>query len=137
MGLPSTMYHSSAPAYLTATSIKPPLRERIATSSSPVIAPTSAVIMPPVVESMVERASSSCVLKTIPPFLCAGVEHLLQRRLLVVIHTQGVLGLDLDPARRVVAPLVLIGRLPCRRVLVPLSPISGGLTESKTCGSLA
>src|SRR5215212_9166803 len=95
---------------------------QVRSSSSPVMAPTSSVITPPVVETKVERNDR---LVSAPPTLASPTlsEHLLERGFLGRIYREVPVRLDPDPPPSVLAPVVMDRRPPGLRPLVPLRTV--------------
>src|SRR5919112_5204908 len=90
----------------------------VSSSSSPVMAPTSSVITPPVVETKVEckdRLDSASPTSACP----TRSKHLLERGFLGRIYREVPVGLDPYPPPSVLAPVVVVRRVPPFRPLVP------------------
>src|SRR5919112_3796312 len=108
----------------------PPGLTRVSSSSSPVIAPTSSVITPPVVETNVERKDrlDSASLTSACP---TRSKHLLERGFLGRIYGEVPVGFDPDPPPSVLAPVVVVRRLPSLWPLVPFRTVRacGGAQE--------
>src|SRR5215212_8949337 len=92
----------------------------VCSSSSPVMAPTSSVITPPVVETKVERKGR--LDSASPTSACpTRSKHLLERGFLGRICREVPVRLDPDPPPSVLAPVVVVRRFPGLRPLVPFA----------------
>src|SRR5918998_104600 len=108
---------------------------RVSSSSSPVIAPTSSVITPPVVELNEDQL----LLLILTSTCLARREHLIECRLLVGVEAEIPLRLYPDPAPRILAPVVAVGRSPSLRPLVALGLVGrvvGGEEHLRVVGVL-
>src|SRR5215208_2318437 len=92
---------------------------RVSSSSSPVIAPTSMVITPPVVELNEDQLVSA----TLPSVRLARRQHLVKCRLLVRVYAEIPVRLYPDPPACILAPVGVVRRFPRFRPLVPLSSV--------------
>src|SRR5829696_4378674 len=98
----------------------------VSSSSSPVMAPASSVITPPVVEAKVDRRER--LVPSLPK--SAGPtrsEHLSERRFLGAVYGEVPVRLYPDPPPSVLAPVVVVRWLPCLRPLVPLRTVLTGV----------
>src|SRR5918993_1384573 len=105
----------------------------VCNSRSPVMAPTSSVITPPMVETKVERKGRLDMAppKSARPARCA---HLSEGGLLCGVHAETPIGLDPDPPPGVLTPVVAVRRLPCLRTFVPLRAVSPGVGAQENLG---
>src|SRR5215218_11293043 len=92
---------------------------RVSSSSSPVIAPTSMVLTPPVVELNEDQLVSV----TLTSAHLARRRHLVKCRLLVRVYAEIPVRLYPDPAPRILAPVGVVRWFPRFRALVPLSSV--------------
>src|SRR5919112_1867499 len=92
----------------------PPGKTRVSSSSSPVIAPTSSVITPPVVELNEDQLVSATLTST----RIARRQHLVECRLLAGIDAEIPVRLYPDPAPRILAPVVAVRGFPSFRSLI-------------------
>src|SRR5215216_1533147 len=99
--------------------MSPPGVARVSSSSSPVIAPTSMVITPPVVELNEDQLVSA----TLPSVRLARRQHLVKCRLLVRVYAEIPVRLYPDPPACILAPVGVVRRFPRFRPLVPLSSV--------------
>src|SRR5215218_285970 len=94
----------------------------VCNSSSPVMAPTSSVITPPVVETNMERKDR--LDSASPTSACPTCsKHLLERGFLGRIYREVPVRLDPDPPPSVLAPVVVVRGFPGFRPLVPLRTV--------------
>src|SRR5215207_2660127 len=101
----------------------PPSGVRLVCSSiSPVMAPASSVITPPVVETKVDRRER--LVPSLPK--SAGPtrsEHLSERRFRAAVYGGVPVRLYPEPPPRVLAPVVVVRWVPCLRAFVPLRTV--------------
>src|SRR5918999_1820679 len=94
--------------------MSPPSVTRVSSSSSPVIAPTSSVITPPVVKLNEDQLVSA----TLTSAHIARRQHLVECRLLVRVDAEIPVRLYPDPAPRIFAPVVAVRGFPRFRSLI-------------------
>src|SRR5215217_5681359 len=113
--------------------MSPPGVTRVSSSRSPVMAPTSSVITPP----MVELNEDQLVSATLTSVRLARRQHLVKCCLLVGVDAEVPVRLDPDPPPGVLAPVFAVRRFPRLRPLVPFVRFAPASVLKSASGSLA